>query len=209
MLLEKDTDEGSLVGGLVLSTEECLLEMARYITTIEPEIIKSVLATDFKSFGLSESRKNHLKPFLGEGIFTTDGAAWQHSREMLRPNFVRSQVGDIELFERHVQNVFDSVPRDGSMVNLQDIFLGMTLDIATEFLLGESTGCLEPGGGNKEAESFVKAFNYAQNYLEGQEDGWGFLSLFLPNARLKREHKIVHCKSRRPYLSLLLAQVLL
>lgn len=137
-----------------------------------------------------------LKPFLGEGIFTTDGAAWQHSREMLRPNFVRSQVDDIDMFERHAQNVFHSIPRDGSMVRLQDIFLSMTLDIATEFLFGESTGCLGLGGGNKEAEGFVEAFTYAQNYLEGQEGGWGILSMFLPNARLKSEYKIIHCESR-------------
>lgn len=172
----------------------CLLELVRFISTIEPENINSVLATDFKSFGLSESRKKILKPFLGEGIFTTDGTAWQHSREMLWPNFVRSQVGDIEMFERHVRNVLHLISRDGLMVILQEIFLSMTLDIATEFLFGKSTGCLEPGGGSTEAEGFVEAFTYALSYLEGQGEGWGPFKMFLPNARLKREYKTLHCK---------------
>lgn len=107
------------------------------------------------------------------------------------------------MFERHVQNVFHSVPRDGSMLQLQDIFLSMTLDIATEFLFGESTGCLEPGGGNKAAEGFVKAFSYAQSSYEGQEGGWGIMSMLLPNARLEREYKDINCESRAVHLILL------
>lgn len=111
---------------------------------------------------------------------------------MLRPNFVRSQVGDIEMFERHVRNVFAAIPRDGSVMKLHDVFFGMTLDVATDFLFGESLGCLEPGGGNEEAEGFVSAFTYAQNMLEGQAGDWGILSLFLPNKKLKRAYQTLH-----------------
>lgn len=120
---------------------------------------------------------------------------------MLRPNFVRSQVGDIEMFEKHVQNVFQAIPKDRSMVKLEDIFFSMTLDVATDFLLGESTRCLASGGGNKEAEDFAWAFNYSQNALGGQEGGtWGILDLFLPNSKLKKAFKQCHCESNHPQL---------
>jgi hypothetical protein len=41
-----------------------------FYNTIETENIKTVLATDFKSFGLGE-RQSAFDPLLGRGIFTT------------------------------------------------------------------------------------------------------------------------------------------
>lgn len=49
------------------------------ISTIEPENIKTVLATSFKDYGLGQ-RQRAFGPLLGQGIFTTDGAQWEHSR---------------------------------------------------------------------------------------------------------------------------------
>ena len=164
------------------------------VSTIEPENLKSILSLDFKSWGLGDDRKRSLAPFMGEAIFTTDGAAWQHSRDMLRPNFVRSQYGDIEMFERHVQHLIEAIPRDGLTIDLQVLFFPLTLDIATEFLFGQSTGCLAPGFGDASTAEFVKAFTYCQNgHVE--EGKWGFLSLFLPDPRLKRAYRTVHGKS--------------
>ncbi|KAK5008600.1 hypothetical protein LTR28_003764, partial [Elasticomyces elasticus] len=113
------------------------------IITAEPEIVKTMQSLSFKSFGMGSSRKP-LQPLLGQGIFTTDGAAWQHSRDMLRPSFHRSQVGDLGMFENHIRHLIDAVPRDGTTVNLADLFLRLTMDSATEFLFGESTNCLAP-----------------------------------------------------------------
>lgn len=49
------------------------------INTIDPENIKVVLATNFNDFGLGP-RLHHFGPLLGAGVFTTDGAYWEHSR---------------------------------------------------------------------------------------------------------------------------------
>ena len=43
-------------------------------TTIEPENVKQVLSLSFKDWEIGEQRKKVMEPFLGEGIFTTDGA---------------------------------------------------------------------------------------------------------------------------------------
>lgn len=50
-----------------------------FINTIDPENIKTVLATSFNDFGLGH-RLHTFGPLLGRGIFTTDGAHWEHSR---------------------------------------------------------------------------------------------------------------------------------
>lgn len=67
----------------------------RLITTIEPENIKAILATQFKDFCLG-TRHEQFDPLLGDGIFTLDGAGWSHARGMLRPQFARDQVTIIQ-----------------------------------------------------------------------------------------------------------------
>lgn len=164
----------------------------RLIFTCEPENIKAILATDFTSYSVGEDRKAQLRPIFGDGIFTTDGAAWQHSRDLLRPCFARSQIGDTDLFEKHFQHLLNAIPRDNSTVDLQDLFFRLTLDIATEFLLGQSTNTLVPEKRRPEDDQFVEAFTYTQNILEGKQ---GILTLFLPDRRFTKSCKIVHGES--------------
>lgn len=61
---------------------------------------------------------------------------------MLRPQFTRDQVGDLDLEEMHVQHMFKHLPTksDGwtDKVNLGPLFFRLTLDSATEFLFGQS-----------------------------------------------------------------------
>ncbi|MCJ1469272.1 hypothetical protein MMC07_007905 [Pseudocyphellaria aurata] len=136
------------------------------ILTIEPQNLKTILSLNFKSWGLREGREKSLGPLLGEGIFMTDGASWQHSRDMLRPNFVRSQIGDLPMFETHVKRLTEAIPRDGSTVDLQGLFYRLSLDIATDFLFGESSNSLAPDASNDNYTTFVKSFDYCQNPME-------------------------------------------
>jgi cytochrome P450 len=134
------------------------------IATIEPQNVKTVLSLSFKEYGIAQ-RQHTLGPLLGYGIFTTDGEPWAHSRAMIRPNFSRDQVGDLAAFERHIQHLFKIIPRDGSTVDLQELFFQFTIDSATEFLFGQSTNTLRNSGvqaGAAEA-NFAKAFNRAQS----------------------------------------------
>ena len=50
-----------------------------FVTTDEPENIKCILATNFKDYGIGK-RLEAFGPQFGSGIFTTDGAHWEHSR---------------------------------------------------------------------------------------------------------------------------------
>ena len=135
------------------------------IATTEPQNIKTILSLSFKDFGIAQ-RQDTLGPLLGFGIFTTDGEMWAHSRAMIRPNFTRDQVGDLPAFERHIKELFKLIPRDGSTVDLQELFFRFTIDSATEFLFGQSTNTLRSGrnGDGAGEANFAKSFNKAQAY---------------------------------------------
>lgn len=149
------------------------------------------MALNFKDWGLGERRKAAFVPLLGHGIFTTDGHAWQHSRELLRPNFARSQVGDLATFDKHVDHVFKAIPHDGSTVNLQDLFFQLTLDTATEFLFGESTGCLASGKTPERNMRFAEAFNHSQEAIS-ETFRSGKLGRWLRKSNFENDVKCVH-----------------
>ncbi|KAG0128383.1 cytochrome P450 [Tuber indicum] len=170
------------------------------IGTIEPENIKAILATSFKDFSLGPERHDNFYPLLGDGIFTLDGAGWEHSRANLRPQFSREQVSDIEALEVHVQRLMDRLPgADGEAADLQPLFYCLTLDSATEFLLGESvdsllspklipTGTISRG---KEEMSFAQAFNVSQGYLIQRARLRGLYRMVNPK-RFRDANAIVH-----------------
>lgn len=144
---------------------------AHAIMTMEPENVKAILATRFKDFAIAPFRQPALQGFLGDGIFTTDGGHWAASRAMIRPNFVRDQVADLQAFESHFEDLMAAIPKatttDASFFDLQELFFKFTIDSATEFLFGKSVRSLRPGsiddaGASKEEASFAEAFNVAQ-----------------------------------------------
>ncbi|KGO73224.1 Cytochrome P450 [Penicillium italicum] len=132
----------------------------KFVFTVEPQNIQTVLALKFKDFGISSARTDALRPFLGKGIFGVDGSEWEHARALLRPNFSRTQIKNTELYENHVAKLIEQIPRDGSTIDLVPLFLKGTLDTATEFLFGESAHSLCKEGSSTGAE-FARAFDVA------------------------------------------------
>lgn len=47
--------------------------------TCDPENIKFILAKGFDDFVLGPVRRGNFMPLLGNGIFTQDGKAWEHT----------------------------------------------------------------------------------------------------------------------------------
>ena len=108
------------------------------ISTIEPENIKAVLSTQFKDFEVGSPRRRAFGPVIANSILVADGVEWEHSRAFLKPSFSRSQVGDLATLEDHVKNLIEAIPRDGSTVDLAELFLRFTADVTTDFMFGES-----------------------------------------------------------------------
>lgn len=134
------------------------------IVTNEPENVKTILSLKFKDYTI-KNRQFAFTPLLGDGIFNSDGEKWSNSRHLLKPNFERKQVADLSMLERHFKLMLKAIPRDGSTVDLQDLFFRMTMDTATEFLFNHSTNSLRMVGQdeeNNEDAVFARSFNFAQ-----------------------------------------------
>ncbi|GIZ38284.1 hypothetical protein CKM354_000170400 [Cercospora kikuchii] len=140
-LAERQKVISSQLGRLVTTFRYTVLGQTIFFTS-DPENIKAMLATQFSDYDLGPTRHAIMGEVLGDGIFVQDGKKWEHSRAMLRPNFVREQVSDLDMEERHVQDLFKVMPvkNDGwtDFLDIQTRFFRLTIDAATEFLFGES-----------------------------------------------------------------------
>ncbi|KAF2036159.1 cytochrome P450 alkane hydroxylase-like protein [Setomelanomma holmii] len=155
--------------------------------TDDAENVRAILATNFENWSLGQERIKQMSDYLGHGVFTNEGAAWKHSREMLRPCFERHQVADTSLFAKHMDRLIAVLPTDGTAVDLQPLFHELTLDIATKFMFGRSTDSLKREEKTKEVADFVEAFEYcADPFLSENFEKYGYLGLFLPDKKRKR-----------------------
>lgn len=165
----------------------------KILLTDDPENIKTLLAADFDVWSLGQDRIKQMSAFLGHGIFTTEGATWKHSRDMLRPCFERSQVADVSMFEKHIDRMIDILPKDGTTVDLQPLFHLLALDIATEFLFDQSTDALlDRDRKNVIFQDFLESFDYCTNPLENENKKYGVLGMFLPDPKFKICAKKIH-----------------
>ncbi|KAK8043510.1 cytochrome P450 52A1 [Apiospora rasikravindrae] len=170
----------------------------RYIITRDPEHVKAILAGQFAHFGKGKEFHDMWSPFLGDSIFTTDGALWHDSRGMIRPMFVKDRVSDLVVFERWTAAMIRQIESqrrgfaeygaekhssgggDGDgVVDIQSLFYRMTLDVTTDFLLGASVDSL-----SNPRDEFAEAFNEVQR-LQMYLTMLGPFSSIVPRARYK------------------------
>lgn len=173
------------------STYSYIMEGSSAIATQEPENIKALLSSQFHDFSLPPRRKSALAGLFGSGIFTSDGKAWEHSRALLRPNFTRSQVGDLDSYEDHINKMIDRIPFDGSVVDLQPLFFMLTIDSATELLFNQSTDTLNTKLSNADSARFSTFFDYCQARA-GLETRLGKMTTLFPDAKYKEGLKFIH-----------------
>ncbi|KAI0894632.1 putative N-alkane-inducible cytochrome P450 [Annulohypoxylon nitens] len=140
-----------------------------FTVTCDPVNLKAMLATNFNDFGLGP-REVPLGPVLSGGIFISDGESWQHSRALIRPAFTRAQVADLDSLEEHMQNLLTRIPKeDGVTFDIKPLFYNMTLDSATDFLLGTSVNSQISAPGSP-ARNFLDAFDYAEEVLQKRSE---------------------------------------
>ena len=103
-------------------------------------------------------------PMFGDGIFTQEGAAWKHSRDMLRPQLQHKQYESLEVFRTAVDDLIHLIQENTGVVDLQPLFFRLTLDTTTAFLFGESVRSLITPEAVGEG-TFATAFNTAQQWV--------------------------------------------
>ena len=116
--------------------------------TRDPENAKAVFSSQSHDFDIGVHRTQSWKPLLGVGIFTSQGESWKHSRALVRPQFSKEQVSDLDLAERHTRDLSKRITAgaDGwtETMNLQPLFYNFALDTVTEFLYGYSVHAQNP-----------------------------------------------------------------
>ena len=109
-------------------------------------------------------RRDITFPMFGDGIFTQEGAAWKHSRELLRPPLQHKHYENLDVFKQGVDDLINILSSQCAVVDLQPLFFRLTLDVTTEFLFGESVQSLKaPKSANE--QTFGEAFNTAQEIV--------------------------------------------
>ncbi|MCJ1312108.1 hypothetical protein MMC25_005782 [Agyrium rufum] len=139
---------------------------------MEPSNIQAVLALNFDHWGVAPIREVPIEPFLGKGLFTSDGKYWEHSRSLLKPIFGRAQISDFSYLEEHTKRLIKLIPSDGSTEDLQPLFKRLFLDVSTQFIFGESLNSLLSDSGNTgiNAVHFLAAFDKAMIGIRVKKD---------------------------------------
>ncbi|KLU92229.1 hypothetical protein MAPG_11175, partial [Magnaporthiopsis poae ATCC 64411] len=112
--------------------------------TVDPANLEAMLSSKASDYSVSP-RHQVAAPLFGDGVFTLEGEAWRRSRSMIRPHLAHSHYEDLSLMQQPVDDLLAAMARrsaDGdtkiSVVDLQPLFFGLTLDVTTSLLLGES-----------------------------------------------------------------------
>jgi len=93
----------------------------RTIFTVDEKNLQTVHALKFADYGVQLLRLGPTFPFMGRGVFTTDGPFWEHSRALIRPTFTRTNVANLPAFEAHFKKFLELIPRDGTTVDLKPL----------------------------------------------------------------------------------------
>jgi cytochrome P450 len=101
---------------------------------------------------------------MGSGIFTQDGAAWKHSRALLRPQFTSNRFQNFEEMRKSVESLIDHI-RPDSIVDLQPLFFRLTFDTTTFLLFGKTLSSLQSSDIAGQESEFAAAFNLGQGKL--------------------------------------------
>lgn len=144
--------------GNAMYTAELTVMGRRTVFTADPDNIKAILATQFSDFGKGDIFHKEWEEFLGDSIFATDGDKWHTSRQLLRPQFIKDRISDLDCFEGHLQTFFKAMANGGALrgedqhvdmdavngrvLDISNLLFRYTLDVATDFLLGKDVKSL-------------------------------------------------------------------
>ncbi|KAK3300298.1 cytochrome P450 [Chaetomium fimeti] len=183
-------------------TVEGRLAGRRIVFTADHENIKAILATQFNDYGKGEPFHEEWKAFLGDSIFTTDGAMWHDSRQLIRPQFIKDRVSDLHVFESHMQTLFRAIANGGALngenqpvdieagngkpVDICDLFFRFTLDSATDFLLGHDLKSL-----SNPHQEFAEAFGEVQR-VQGIIARTGSLQKLVPRGSFNKNMEVIN-----------------
>ena len=95
------------------------------ISSRDPKIIQHVWGTNDQEWGAAPFRLVPMESFCGLGFATTDGALWEHYRNLTKPAFHKAKLADLSFFISATEALFKKIPRDGSTIDIQPLLFTM------------------------------------------------------------------------------------
>ncbi|EJT69089.1 hypothetical protein GGTG_13357 [Gaeumannomyces tritici R3-111a-1] len=136
--------------------------------TVDPANLEAMLNSKARDYSISP-RHQVAAPLSGDGVFTLDGEAWRRSRARIRPHLAHGHYEDLSPMQQPVDDLLAAMSRsadagDVKTVDLQPLFFGLTLDVTTSLLLGESIRSLASGVDSPE-RAFADALDRGLGFL--------------------------------------------
>ena len=142
-----------------------------------PDFIKQVLQEHHRSYNKDNFDYRFLRPLLGQGLLTNDGASWLHQRRLIQPTFHRQRLV-----------AFGSLMTEATLAMLERwercAERGEVLDVAAEMMrltlriIGQALFSLDLSAA---ATTVGQALRSANDYLCAP-----FPPLFVPTPRNRR-----------------------
>ena len=115
---------------------------AKLIMTIDPEVIQHVLQKNHKNYKKSAIQTESLGKYIGNGLLTSNGAYWLQQRRMIQPGFNKSKMEGLVQTMKSELDLFiiDLTGRvkANATVEISDAMMELTLRIVSKSLF--STG---------------------------------------------------------------------
>jgi cytochrome P450 len=173
----------------------------RLIFTCNADNTKHLLSTAFVDFDSSPLRKHMFEYITPHGIFTLDGPKWKKSRDQLRSRLSNlRKVVDLDSCEQHFQAFLRRVPPNGQAFDVQSYTFDLSLDMQTQFSLGESVDA-QSSSQSDEKKQFVEDLLLLKKRIV--QDGFrGPLRHFSPKG-----HFLQSCRMAREYVTMYATQL--
>ncbi|KAB5548075.1 hypothetical protein DKX38_011481 [Salix brachista] len=117
------------------------------LNTVDPANIHYIMSSNFSNFPKG-SMFSRIFDILGDGIFNADSHEWKSQRKLAHSlinhqQFQRFLVkSSWNKVEKGLIPVLEHVAKQGSVVDLQDVFQRFTFDITSVLVTGFDPGCL-------------------------------------------------------------------
>ncbi|GJJ73497.1 hypothetical protein EMPS_05855 [Entomortierella parvispora] len=139
-----------------------MLGLGRIIAINDPVLLEHILKTNFENYEKGYILNSILSQILGNGIFNSDGALWKMHRKtashVFSTKIYRALIdGAFTTHSTQLCAVLDRAAKEGRPVDLQALFLRLTLDAFAKLSFGLEIDSLGKDG----KDPFGSAFDYA------------------------------------------------
>ncbi|PKA65871.1 Cytochrome P450 704C1 [Apostasia shenzhenica] len=135
-----------------------------YTYTADPANVEHILKTNFTNYPKGELSRSYMHVLLGDGIFNADGERWKKQRKTASFEFASKNLKDLSttVFRNYaikLSTILSQVSQERSRsVDMQDLFMRMTLDSICKVGFGVEIGTLSP---ELPDNDFARAFDMA------------------------------------------------